>query len=202
MTSFTMRKLGMTHITSRRASAKRYIGLRLISVIFTVLGTFLLVCLFLQLASISTASDQKQEPGMVHYSDIPRRVQIIGKLGQPLGQLVTVRGRWTAPFPSKPGLPVVLMVNQVNSRPLDPPAEFDDVEPVRGKGGEITKRAVGEEWELRGVETGGFVGFSDKVWEELEEPPASRPPRGFLTRFSYVKAKRVSGSKPIGGGKE
>jgi hypothetical protein len=226
----------MAHITSRRASAKRYIGLRLISTTFTMLGTLLLAlvslllafCLYtplsswgsqlpkaevpfasrpiggvlVQLASISNASDQKREPGMVHYSDIPGRVQIIGKLGQPLGQLVTVRGRWTAPFPSKPGLRVVLMVNQVNSRPLDPPAEFDDVEPVRGKGGEITKRAVGEEWELRGVETGGFVGFSDKVWEELGQPPASRPPRGFLTRFCYVKAKRVSGSKPIGGGKE
>ena len=94
------------------------------------------------------------------------------------------------------------MVNQVNGRLLDPPAEFDDVEPVWGKDAEFTKKTVGEEWELRGVETGGFVGFSDKVWEELGQPPMQRPPRGFLTRFCYVKAKRVSGPKPMGGGKE
>ena len=39
----------MTRITSHPASAKRYIGLRLISVIFTVLGTLLLAlgCLLL-----------------------------------------------------------------------------------------------------------------------------------------------------------
>jgi hypothetical protein len=170
---------------------------RLVAVCLLALAS----CLLVQLASISTGSDQKPEPRMVHYNDIPERVQIIGKLGQPLGQLVTVRGRWTAPFPSKPAAPV-FMVNQVNGRPLDPPAEFDDVEPVWGKDAEFTKKTVGEEWELRGVETGGFVGFSDKVWEELGQPPMQRPPRGFLTRFCYVKAKRVSGSKPIGGGKE
>ena len=128
---------------------------------------------------------------MVHYSDIPERVQIIGKLGQPLGQLVTVRGKWTWPFPSKPAELPVFMVNQVNARPLDPPAEFDDVQPVWGKDAEFAKKTVGEEWELRGVETGGFVGFSDKVWEELGQPPMQRPPRGFLTRFCYVKAKRI-----------
>jgi hypothetical protein len=61
-------------------------------------------CLLVQLASISTGSDQEPEPRMVHYSDIPARVQIIGKLGQPLGQLVTVRARRTAPDPSKPAL--------------------------------------------------------------------------------------------------
>jgi hypothetical protein len=132
----------------------------------------------------------------VHYSDIPERVLIIGKLGQPLGQLVTVRGTWTAPYPSKPGLPVVLVVNQVNGNPIDSPAKFDVVEPVWERDEEVTKRAVGEEWELRGVETGGFVGFGDKVWEELGQQPASRPPRGFLTRFCYVKAKRIYSSTP------
>jgi hypothetical protein len=90
-----------------------------------------------------TDGDQKREPRTVHYSDIPGRVQIIGKLGQPVGQPVTVRARWTAPRPSKPALPV-FMVNQVNGRPLDPPAQFDDVEAVWGKGEEVTKRAVGD----------------------------------------------------------
>jgi hypothetical protein len=57
--SFTMRRPGMARITSHRAYAKRYIGLRLISVIFTVLGTLLLTlgclllafCLYTPLAS-------------------------------------------------------------------------------------------------------------------------------------------------------
>jgi hypothetical protein len=152
------------------------------------------VCLLVHLASISTGSDQKPEPRAVHYGDIPERVQIIGKLGQPLGQLVTVRGRWTATFPSKPAELPVFVVSQVNGHPLDPPAEFDNVEPAWGKDTEFAKKMAEEEWELRGVETGGFVGFSDRVWEELGQPPIQRPPRGFLVRFCYVKAKRVSGS--------
>lgn len=154
----------------------------------------LAACLLVQLASISTAGDQKREPKMVQYSDIPERVQIIGKLGQPLGQLVTIRGRWTAPFPSKPASPV-FMVNEVNGRFLNPPTEFKNVEPVLGKDAEFTKKTVGEEWELRGVETGGFEGFSDEVWEELGQQTMQRPPRGFLTRFCYVKAKRLAGPK-------
>jgi hypothetical protein len=52
------------------------------------------------------------------------------------------------------------------------------------------------------VETGGFVGFSDEVWEELGQPPIQRPPRGFLTRFCYVKAKHVSGSNRTDSAKE
>jgi hypothetical protein len=155
----------------------------------------------MQISPISTAENQTHELQALHYSDIPGKVQIIGKLGVPLGELVTVRGRWTAPFPSKPTF-AVFMVNEVNGRPLDPPTKFDEVEPVFGKDEEVTKRAVGEEWELRGVETGGFVGFSDKVWEELGQPSAGRPPRGFLTRFCYVKARRVSGSKPTVDGKK
>ena len=94
------------------------------------------------------------------------------------------------------------LVNFGESRLRKLVGQASEVEPVLGKGGEITKRAVGEEWELRGVETGGFVGFSDKVWVELGQPPMQRPPRGFLTRFCYVKAKRMSGSKSIGNGKE
>ena len=108
-------------------------------------------------ASNSTGSDENPAPRMVHYSEIPDRLQIIGKLGQPLGRLVTVRGRWTAPFPSSPASPV-FMVNQVNGRLLAAPVEFVDVEPVWEKDAELAKKTVGEEWELRGVETGGFVG--------------------------------------------
>ncbi len=144
--------------------------MRVLVVILLILGTV-------------TASEQNREPRMVHYSDIPGRVQLIGKLGQPLGQLVTVRASWKAPHPSKPGLSAVLVVNQLDGRPLDPPVEFHDVEAVWEKSEEVTKRIIGQEWELRGVETGGFVGFSDEVWEEVGQPPMQRPLRGFLTRF-------------------
>jgi hypothetical protein len=165
------------------------------------------VCLLVQLISLSAAGDSKREPEMVHYSDIPERVQIIGKLGQPLGQLVTVRGRWAVPNPSKPASPD-FVIDEVNGRLLDPPvkfsADFHGLEPVGKKDAEFTIK-VGEEWELRGVETGGFVGFSQEVWREIREESgehvAQTPPQGFLTRFCYVKAKRISSSKPTDSGR-
>lgn len=159
-------------------------------------------CLLVQLGSVSTVGDEKVEPKKVSYADIPERVQIVGKLGQPLGHIVTVRGKWTTPFPSKPGLLPVFVVTHVDGRLIDPSAEFDVVEAVLGKEAAVVTRVAGEEWELRGVETGGFEGFSDQVWEELGQQVAARPPRGFLTRFCYVKAKPISASKPIGRGKE
>lgn len=156
------------------------------------------VCLWGLIASISIAADQKPKTRSVHYSDMPGRVRIMGKLGRPLGQLVTVRGRWRAQDESKPGQPAVFVVEQVGGRLLDPPAEFTDVEVVWKEDAAFEKKTVGEEWELRGVETGGFVGFGDEVWEEVGMQAMSHPPRGFLTRFCYVKARRVSGSKPTG----
>ena len=63
-------------------------SLRWVAVWLLVVASSLLI----QLASISTGSDRKPEPTMVHYRDIPEKVQITGKLRQPLGQLVTVPG--------------------------------------------------------------------------------------------------------------
>ena len=84
-----------------------------------------------------TAKVKERMMGMVHYSDIPERVQIIGRLGLPLGQLVTVRGMWTMPFPAKPASPI-LIIHYVDGRLLTPPAEFDEVEPVEGRVGTAT----------------------------------------------------------------
>lgn len=173
-------------------------SMRLVTICLLALASSLLV----QQRSISTGGEQKSEPIMVNSSDIPDKVRILGKLGQPLGQLVTVRGKWTTPFLSKPAELPVFIVNQVNDRPLDKPVEFINVEPVGGREAEFAKKTVGEEWVLRGVETGGFEGFSDQVWAELGQPPMARPPRGFLTRFCYVNAKSVAGPKHFGRGKE
>ena len=152
-------------------------------------------------ASAPVGAAHERDLSTVHYTDIPQSVQIIGKLGQPLGHLVTVRGKWTTPASSKPALPD-FVVNRLNDRLLDSAAEFDQVEPVWKKDEEFARRTVGEEWELRGVETGGFEGFSDEVWEQTGLQPAQHAPRGFLTRFCYVKAERVSGSKTAGNGEE
>jgi hypothetical protein len=135
------------------------------------------------------AAMQESKVKMVNYRDIPERVQIVGKLGHPLGELVTVRGWWTTLL-LKPK-PPVFVVDQVNGKRIDPPAEFDRVQPV-SEGSDGPVHAVGEEWELRGVETGGFIGFGKNVYDELGEPATQKSPGGFFTRFCFVRATRVS----------
>jgi hypothetical protein len=156
------------------------------------------VCLLVLLTAMSIGCKQEQQSGMVRWSDIPKRAEIIGKLGLPLGELVTVHGGWTAPPPQKAALPV-FVVDRVNGRPLDPRGEFDDMEPVDPtlRDDEFAKREVGEGWELRGVETGGFVGFSEEVMASTGLPPMQPGPHGslsFQTSFRYVKARRIPGS--------
>jgi len=140
------------------------------------------------------AVDSKSEVQTISYKDIPERVKIIGKLGRPLGELVIVRGRWVDVSREKPGLPL-FFVDQVDGKLLNPPAEFVEVQPVAGPDSVV--RGMGEAWELRGVETGGFVGFSQEVLDEVfkNAPRGTPAPSGFLTRFYYVSAKRFDGRK-------
>ena len=115
----------------------------------------------------------------VRYSEIPHDVAIIGKLGRPLWKLVTIEGKWMPPGLEKPSLPPTFAVTKVNGRDVKGLIEFDVIEPVNRVNERFAKSVEGEVWELRGVETGGFVGFSDEVDEDLGLQPASHPPRGF-----------------------
>ncbi len=64
-------------------------------------------------------------------SDIGKRVQIIGRLGYPLGELVTIRGAWIRPRglpnqPLKDDTPY-FSVTSVNGRRLETPVIFEGV---------------------------------------------------------------------------
>jgi hypothetical protein len=146
----------------------------------------------------------------VPYEDISTRVQIIGKLRCPLMEVVTVCGRWSVdnwPNPKE----TVFVVTHVNGKVLNPPAEFLKVDPVEKADADLDRRVTKEEWELRGVETGGFVGFSPEVRKKLglQESHGGRPlgmggkavdcppnPTGFVTRFCYASARRIH--EPLG----
>ncbi len=140
------------------------------------------------------ALDKSADLMAVDCKDIPRKVAITGKLGRPLGELVTIRGRWTAPTRSKPGGPV-FRVEEIDGKVLDAPVEFDRVSPILESKGHPTPQ-VGDAWEVRGVETGGFVGYSQQVSDELRRiyphlRPSSPLPSGFLTHFAFLKAQVV-----------
>ena len=49
----------------------------------------------------------------VDWSEVAGNVEITGKLGRPLGQLVDIQGEWIKPDPSKPAQGLWLLVNKV-----------------------------------------------------------------------------------------
>jgi hypothetical protein len=147
---------------------------------------------FMLLAMVG-AEEPKLEVRMINYQDLLERVRIIGKLGRPLGELVTVRGKWTAVEREKPTLPIFI-IYQLNGKPLNPPAEFEHIESVTNSDQGMT-RTAGEVWELHGAETGGFEGFSEDVWKEVPGYKVSaHTPGGFITRFYFARARRISGT--------
>ena len=156
---------------------------------------------------------QEQHRATVRAQDIPRSVQILGSLGQPLGRLVTIRGHWVRPGikakdrtlefvvglvnGEKPAESIVLHGLQIDSilshhdrgSKSAPPWDwrFDK------KGTEPSPEPVeGETWEMMGVETGHFQDYSPEVWQEIGGPTNQTPPfqRGLYTRFHFIAMKR------------
>jgi hypothetical protein len=141
------------------------------------------------------------------------RATIIGYLGRPLGEVVTIRGSWHAPPKLAKDPAPIFLVTHLNGKPITPPLEFtharvravhdggrsgqDDDDRWEWKaafGGKLPPPEFrpGESWELAGGEE-----FSTKapvaVWDE--RPVAvSRDfgANGFLATFDFMRARRIT----------
>lgn len=152
----------------------------------------------------------------VRVQDIPERVQILGMLGQPLGSLVTIRGKWVKPegivWDSSPRL----HVSVINGKEPKQNVELHDMQvrsywgkngrgPGAGenwdwlvdlwRGTEPAPSATdGETWELMGCETGSFDESSEDVWQEMGRPLVPSRPYwmwGFATRFEFIAVRKI-----------
>jgi hypothetical protein len=95
-------------------------------------------------------------------TDIGTRVQLIGRIGYPLGKLVTIQGAWIRPR-GLPGQPVKddsprFTVTSVNGNKLLTPVSFEADLFSEAWGAEEIPQSNGPVWEVRGCETGGFRG--------------------------------------------
>jgi hypothetical protein len=147
-------------------------------------------------SAILRGAEPQSDKVTVSCAEIPDKVQILGYTGHAIGELITVRGKWRTEL-SKPMAPI-FVVNEVNGKPLATPVEFVNIEPLTDQVPTVPNTDE-HEWELRGVETGGFQGYSDAVWRELGKKPAQRAACGFVTRFCYVKSKKLPDPKKARG---
>jgi hypothetical protein len=134
-------------------------------------------------------------------ADIGKSVQIIGRLGRPLGELVTLRGSWRFPEKIMKDMAPSFRVLSVNGKQLKDPVEFvanGFFYPVVSHVAEIPWDE-GKVWEVRGYETGEFRVTPREVARDTPEDPNPGPPQqqprpfkfGFYTHFVYSRYKLV-----------
>jgi hypothetical protein len=153
------------------------------------------VLVLLLLATPAAAENETTSPLRISYKDIYKEVEIIGKLGRPLGELLNVRGKWArAKDQSKPSGPV-FQVTHLEGKRLASAVEFAVMTPVGrpsmgfAKPSDLNAEPSSVEWEVRGHEIGhGVFGFSESALEEARVAPAARA-ASFSIDFSYVSAR-------------
>jgi hypothetical protein len=155
----------------------------------------------------------------VQASDLLSRVRIIGELGQPLGQLVTIRGKWQP----KDGVPKVnellFETTQINGKKTVTPLVLPHhrVKPIvdRGRSPGHTSTATwdwkadwlgdrkapnansGDEWEMVGFETGTIIDwYSKEAHKEFDASLAQGGEEsGFVTRYVFIGVRRITNDK-------
>ena len=138
-------------------------------------------------------------------SEVGRRIQIIGNLGKPLGNMMTIRGHWIDPeIRSEKGGDSVFVVTEIDGIKQNKPINIHQYyfHYVGGiiafELGPMEIDSVGT-WELRGYETGGYQSIPQLAFKEYAEcgphrargalPTGSPRDFGFYCEFVYAAAK-------------
>lgn len=112
---------------------------------------------------------------------------VIGRLGMPLGEIVTVKLRWDPTF--KPS--DMAIVTEVDGRTLDPPVEFwsnPPRPPLDEKRFNIPRFEYEREYLLRVYETGGFFGIRYEWLKEQGQGPVQSIGYAFLPELELIRS--------------
>lgn len=141
------------------------------------------------------AKTEEPEYGLiVPLADLDVKARIAGRLGHPLGRIITIRGEWIEPIDPRKDfndLPI-FRVEWVNGKFLEEYVEFPR-SAIRGfSDGEEHLPAAGEVWEMRGTEIGGYVGLPSELYIDASRDPAAKQnktPYEFRTHFFFSRVR-------------
>jgi hypothetical protein len=127
----------------------------------------------------------RREP--ITYADLVNR-PVLGRLGQPLGQIVTIQGVFadgTFTRMKKDDGWILVRVQVVNGQRLEHEQVFQYERAAKNS------PAVGSAFKFIGYETGGFTGEPAGVWE-LTDPryTVATTGYGFTTSFMFLRDQR------------
>jgi hypothetical protein len=166
---------------------------------------------FLFTGDIALPDESPPTVSEVRTKDFLEKTKVIGELGQPLGTLVIIRGRWEKSNAGK-GEDYYFVISYVNGRRLNKPIEWrsSQISPDY----HLRKQkdySEGDRWVLRGYETGKFSGIVgeayQELWDELGKknqekqkwlysddmnmPFPQSPSFHFESQFFYIKVAKI-----------
>jgi hypothetical protein len=164
-----------------------------------------------QRAVSRSAGEDRERVRQILATDIGTRVLIIGRLGKPLAEMITIRGQWVEPDfrdrartqnerksdPSSPKDPLPrFRVFEVDGRKLEEPQTFPQSLFFPAHEGALAKLDPRRErgkgvWELRGAETGRYLGSPGVLAVDNAALVQEEFVYGFYTEFRYISFKRV-----------
>jgi hypothetical protein len=143
------------------------------------------------------AEDGEQAPKTIGVDDLvyvenarqKDKTVVIGRLGQPLREVMSLKGIWVDPGKLVKDRSLRFQVLEVNGRELDKPVDFylRCVEVVKERDNKIRPTAAGEKWELRAYEAWTNYGHPQKYWDELGVPPGGAAQRNKTTLIGVLK---------------
>jgi hypothetical protein len=131
----------------------------------------LLVCAAI---ALSNSAIGQESIAAVSVEDIGTRVTLVGRLGQPLGKMMEVRGTWKYPSRDVKDYSLRFHATHVNGKTLETPVEFNisQIKAVSQRGvdaiprGEKRKALDGDIWTMRAYETGRHNAVPADYWKE------------------------------------
>lgn len=162
-----------------------------LSYVGVAVGVIVALCL---LSTKTFADEKKSEPDAIWATDLFRKVAVIGKLELPIGEVVTVRGKWRlTKSETEKWQPGCFEITEINGKLLETPVSFSMFCTASYLGKKPLKADLwdGDTWELRGFETGGLEGIPNKALKEIGCPIQPFIKYRFSSYFSYYKAFRV-----------
>jgi hypothetical protein len=142
---------------------------------------------------LSLVSAGAAEPTGVPIEDLGTKSQLLGKLHEPLGQFLTIRGIAVNGADKGYETGRTLRIQQVNDRATQEDIRLC-INPYFGKWNQyLPKIPLGNTYEMYGYETGGYAGhldFPDPA--SLPFPPIQDTAWHFSTNFVVLRAKPIS----------
>lgn len=130
---------------------------------FVVYGTF----------DSAAQPPSRQAQQTVRAADLGKTVQLIGRLGKPMTEVVEIEGHWEDRGFTKASR-YVFVVTAAAGRPLDPPAEFNRyVVSIDGNDMADSDAALGETWTCKAIELGRFRNVLENNWELFYDAPVA-----------------------------